>query len=206
MKKQSILLGTLLVLASGSAIAGQAVIDQLSPAASRFGQNALNPSAQASEQNASLVAWDKEFAKAKAFVLENSKNLVGSRDSDIINAMSAVEKANMDIINTIKITRGISSPDGLRTQQNQLANIQRNLRTATDKLFRANMTLANKKEAKNVITTLGRFLEQVIQSFDQAIAAKISSGRPALPPRGSNIPAPRSSSAAPGDLPPAFPS
>ncbi|HLC07411.1 MAG TPA: hypothetical protein VJJ26_04460 [Candidatus Babeliales bacterium] len=207
MKKQSIVFGALLVLTSGLyAITGQEVINQLSPAANNFGQNALNPSKSVSEQNASLVAWEKELAKAKVFVIENSKNLVGVKDSDIINAMSAVEKASMDIINITKITRGISAADGLRAQQNQLANVQRNLRTATDKLSRASMTLANKKEAKNVVTSIGRFLEQVIQAVDNVIAAKIASGRPALPPRGSNIPAPsRDLNTPPRDLPPMFP-
>lgn len=206
MRKQYFIVGTLLVLtASLSAIAGQEIINQLSPAAGRFGQSALNPSKQVSEQNASLVAWDKEFAKAKAFVVENSKNLVGIKDSDIINTMNALEKANIDIINIIKAARGISAADGLRTQQNQLANVKTNLRTATDKLSRINMTLANKKEAKGVIITIGRFLEQVIESINNAISAKIALSRPALPPRGSNIPTAPDSSPPPAYLPPAFP-
>lgn len=175
MKKSSITLSTLLIVTSSLyAITGQEVINQLSPAASRFGTNALNPTKQVTEQNASLNTWNKEFDKAKAFVIENSKNLVGIKDSDIIAAMTAVEKANMDIINSIKIIRGIGlqNKQGLNTQRSQLATIKRSLRAATDKLFVIKMTLSKKQEAKAVVLSIGRFLEQIIQGVDTMLATQ----------------------------------
>jgi len=184
MKKQCILFVSLLVMTCKLyAVTGQEVANLLSPAASKYGTNALNPRLSVVEQNASISEWNAVFPMAKVFVIDNSKNLVGVKDSDIINAMNALEKANTDLTNAVKVARGISTVDGLKKQRTILENIKKNLVAATNKLSGISMTLANKKDAKNLILTIGRVMEQMIQVIDGGITAKMDAIIPKAPSR-----------------------
>lgn len=175
MKKQYIALGTLLLIAASSlhAVTKQDILNKLTIA-----QNSLvmiNTAEMASTLPISLLdgVWTEAFSAAKAFVIDNSKNLVGMKDSDIINAMNGIEKTNMDLINTIKIIRGSSTIAGLQKQEQQLASIKKALQDATNKLSTINMTLSNKKNAKDVIMSIKKCSENIIDRMNRIVAQKI---------------------------------
>jgi hypothetical protein len=176
MKKQAIALGALVIMASSLYGATMVeVVNKLSNAAGQFGINIFNKNLPVSEQNASLDTWAAAFTMAKSFVLDNCKNLIGSRDSNITSAMTGVENANLAFINSIINIRNIADSDAnnLRAMSSKLATIKSNLKTATDKLSITSMTLSNKKNAKAVIISIGRFLEGMTDKINSIVLEKI---------------------------------
>jgi len=184
MKKQSIILTGLLIVASGLQGATLAEIqDTLNKVTSTFAAGALNKNLTTAQQNLSLNMWNDAFAKAKAFVIDNSKNLVGMKDSDITNALAGVEKGSMDFINAIKMIRGLSNPNDLQKQSNYLMTIKGNLRKATDKLAGTSMTLEKKQHAKAVVLAIESFLGKMIDGINGIVLEKMRMSAPSdLPP------------------------
>lgn len=188
MKKFSICLSILGLLSIASNIfsAENIIKQQLEPAIKNFGTGSTP-----TQQNQTFDEWGKAFSDAGVFAINNSKNLVGVKDSDIVATLKVLNDANHFIINTIKTVRGISSIAQLNEQKSLLKNKQDAIVNQTNKLNRATMTLNNKKEAKSLVLALGRYLEMIIQKADTLIQQKINNlPKPALPPRGTNIPAP----------------
>ena len=184
MKKQSIILAGSLMMASALQGATYSEIqDSLNRVAGTFAAGALNKNLSTAQQNTSLDMWNKAFAQAKTFVIDNSKNLVGMKDSDILNALAGVERGSMDFINVIKITRGLSNPNDLQKQSNTLQTIKANLRKATDKLAGTSMTLDSKKNAKAVVLAIESFLGKMIDGINGVVLEKMRTSAPTdLPP------------------------
>ncbi|HLW73415.1 MAG TPA: hypothetical protein VKR54_05195 [Candidatus Babeliales bacterium] len=196
MKKQSLILGALLVIASGIQAASlKDVMSTVITAFEGFGQNVstglvngtekftireLDLSTPMNAQNESLNEIAQAIAVAKAFAVENSKSVLGAKDADIIKAIDAVEKASMDFINSIKVIRGICSAnrstpqsqkfaDALSAQGSQLVAIKSNLTSGVGSLARATIVLPNKKNAKELILTIERLLKNKIDTVYQEV-------------------------------------
>lgn len=199
MKKQSLVLGALLVIASGIQAAnlknvmqtvttafegfGQGVSTGLSNGREEFTIRELDLSTPMNQQNESLNEIAQAIAVAKAFAIDNSKSVMGSKDADIIKAIDAVEKASMDFINSIKVIRGICSAnrstpqsqkfaDALAAQGSQLVSIKSNLTSGVGSLRRATIVLPNKKNAKELILTIERLLKDKIDTVYKEVGSR----------------------------------
>ena len=162
MKKQCIILGALLVMTTG--LQGmQALKYDLSAAASSFKMYALTKEWSDMTNNA-FTQWDTAFAKAKSFVLNNSKNLMGTEDVDLINAMRNAEQANTSLLAIINKIRGLSDLNAIEQQKTPLENLRNNIKNFMNNLNNATMMLSSKKEAKEIILKIGSELEEMITS------------------------------------------
>jgi hypothetical protein len=158
MKKQSIALAASLIVASGLSGASLSQTNNtLSYAASTFGMQTFNKNLSVAQQNASLTEWEQAFAQAKTFVIDNSKNLVGTKDPVLLEVMSNIEKINTDLINAIKVIRGTLPNAPI----SQLLGIATNAKNSTQKLYTAKFTLNNKKEASSILINIARFIEEI---------------------------------------------
>jgi len=168
MKKQILLIGVLCLGASG--LHGATVDEiarELSSAASTFGVNALNKNVSTAQQNAPLITWDKAFAQAKTFILENSKDLLRKQDPILVDAMSKVEKVNMDFINLIKIIRNTLPTAPV----SKLLIISGEAKKSVDKLYTTSFTLPGKKDASALLKSVARFIENTSKElYDMLIA------------------------------------
>jgi len=171
-------------------INSEQIKSQIDTSGTQLAKNALDRSLSIQQQNTSIDIWNNTFNVAKAFIINNSKNALGVRDSDIINGLNGLEKFNNDVINAIKITRGLSSETDLRNQRTKLASMQQNFLKSPgiNKLWTATMILNNKKQAQAVAKALGNRLELIVQSVDKLIQQKINVPAPALPPRVPSAP------------------
>lgn len=154
MKKNYILLGSLLLCIS----ALQAISDQdiakndIVKKITAVYANLFGPSKYLFDksiitiQNQNINAWNSAISDAKAFVIENSKNLVGVKDSDLINAINKVEKASMDLMNAVKISRGST-----KGQDAIFSRIEKEMTKLGDDIKKKSFNLANKKNAQWVI-------------------------------------------------------
>lgn len=124
-----------------------------------FGKDNLYKEQITSDQ---LRTWDAAIAEAKKFVIARSSNALGIKDSDLSRALSTIEAANIDLINTIKITRGsINSPAAVaqnvgtldRIKQSMI-QVQKNLNSAT---FMTNKE--DKMLAKDMLVNIALFIE-----------------------------------------------
>ncbi|HSC25498.1 MAG TPA: hypothetical protein VLB80_04770 [Candidatus Babeliales bacterium] len=174
MKKKFIMLSTLLIMASGLYGATYIeVINRLSQGSrdlenKGYGTNPKGFSPSIFNQ------WFDTFAIAKRFVIDNSKNLIGMQDSDIINAVSCLEKINMDLINIIKTIREFSTRDDFVILSYKLASINESLNKCISKLMIINMTLSNKKDAKNVVITIKKSLEEMVDRINKIVSDMIN--------------------------------
>lgn len=174
MKKQSIILGSLLMItAAMHATPMSDVMGQISTSGVMCTPDTLFNLSMA-EQNNNLGELAKATTMAKEFAINNSKNLIGSKDSDIAKAVAAIDTASMDFINSVKVTRGLSGVNDLTNQANQLAAIKKNLITATNKFGSTMMALSNKKDAKKVLMALAGVLEDLIDYTHKDILRKIN--------------------------------
>ncbi len=168
MKKQILLIGAL-----GLGVWGLhgATVDEiakeLSSAASTFGVNAFNKNVSAAEQNAPFVTWNKAFAQAKTFILENSKDLLRKQDPILLDVLSKVEKVNMDFINIIKIIRNTLPTAPV----SKLLIISGEAKKSIDKLYTTSFTLPGKKNASALLKSIARFIENTSKElYDMLIA------------------------------------
>ena len=112
--------------------------------------------------SADLQRWDNAINEAKKFVLANSSNALGMKDSDLTKALSTIEAANMDLINAIKITRGAkASPAAVKQNvaifdkiKQAMLQVQKNLNSAT---FITGKT--EKMLAKEILVSMAMFIE-----------------------------------------------
>jgi len=169
MKKQLLSLGAIVVIASGLYAASvNDVVKTLSGAASTFGMQVFNKNLSTAQQNASLIVWDKAFAQAKTFVLENSKDLLRKQDPVLLDAMAKVEKVNMDLSNTIKEIRGTLPNAPI----SRLLGISAGAKKSVEKLYTTSFTLSGKKDASALLKSVARFLEDISKQLYDVLAMK----------------------------------
>ncbi|HSC25497.1 MAG TPA: RING finger protein [Candidatus Babeliales bacterium] len=171
MKKQSIMFSGLLIIASGLyGVTANEVLQKFNISfGTVFGQGNLFDKNIAATQNQNLVRWNEAIAGAKLFVIENCKNLIGMKDSDLLNPMATIEKANVDLVNAIKITRGLSTANDLAKQKNIFAQIEMGMRTLSTQVKSKSFTLDNKKEAQRIIVAVATFVESAANKAQKDI-------------------------------------
>jgi hypothetical protein len=169
MKKHIIALSALLTIAFNAHGATlDETVKKLQNAASTFGAQTFNKSLPTNVQNSSLVAWDQSFAQAKAFVLENSKDLLRRQDPVLMDALSKVEKVNIDFINTIKIIRN-TMPNA---PVSKLLGISADAKKSVDALYKTSFTLPGKTSASSLLKSVARFIEDTSKNLYNMLVIK----------------------------------
>jgi hypothetical protein len=179
MKRQSLLLSTLLIMAPGLyAATMNDVMNQLLSA----GQLLYN-SALGARHVSTMSAWQQAFDKAKIFVTDNSKNLIGTKDSIIIASMTELEQVNRAFVNALN-TISKTLP---KAPISQLLPVAMNARKAYDKIYTASFTLGGKNDAKKVLIHLSRFLEDASKKlYDNLLVRGQMEESIPTPPRTAN--------------------
>ncbi len=179
MKKQCIALGTLLLVAASSLHA--APMETIRANLDRARNNII--AIKDAQFKNKLEEWNKAFSAARTFVIDNSKNLVGIKDADIVSAMNGIEMANVLLftavdafeykIDTSKITGKPVDKVALQNLINDLDSTKQSLQRNANKLDAVNVTLSNKKNAKLVATTIKTCLEHMIDHISNIFSEKI---------------------------------
>jgi len=169
MKKQSILLTALLLTtAITHAATMDEVLSKLSSAARSFGMQTFNKSLSTNAQNASLVTWDEAFAQAKTFISSNSKDVMGYADPVLSKSLSALNEVNMDFINTIKVIRNTLP----KAPISRLITIINNAKKSTEELYTTSFMLPGKKNARALLISVGRFIEDAAKNIYDMLAVQ----------------------------------
>jgi len=165
MKKQSIVLGALLVMTSGLWALTDA---EAQKKGSELLQSMVNGHTRAFGQNAilkgtlDLSVWNTAIAQVKTFattVINENKNFVGMKDSTLVSALEKITKAEMDLVNSIKITRNsLSSPKNLDQQITFLTKIKNDM-IAVQKTLQSSSSSVAKKEAQKILNSTAMFIE-----------------------------------------------
>ncbi len=112
--------------------------------------------------NEELNLWYSAIKEAKNFVTARSSNALGVKDKDLMNALSTIETANLDLINTIKIIRAAGkSSTALNQNKSILERIKQTMISVQKNLNNAIFVL-NKEEktvAKNILVSMAMFVE-----------------------------------------------
>lgn len=124
-----------------------------------FGKNNLFKEQIASSD---LTKWNGAITEAKKFVEENSKNQLGIKDGDLTKPLSVIIKANNDLQNALKITRGVIGSSSAVKQQvdifdrikKEMIQVQSDLRKATFILNKEQKMLA-----KEILLSMALFIE-----------------------------------------------
>lgn len=154
--KKCIIFGALLLIAPAlHAITSQEILKKFNTTfGTLFGQGYLFNKAIAPTQNQNIDMWNKAIDDTEIFVVENSKNLVGIKDTDLINAATKIKKASMDLMNAIKIARG-----SMKGQDAIFARIEKDMKNLANEIKAKTFTLSNKKEAQTIIISVATYVE-----------------------------------------------
>ncbi|HSC24719.1 MAG TPA: hypothetical protein VLB80_00680 [Candidatus Babeliales bacterium] len=174
MKKQSVLFAVLLVVVPGLYGATSIDVNSRLLQSARSLENKEYGINQV-EFNPSLFNnWFDTFAMAREFIIDNSKNLIGIKDSSIINALSHIELVNKTLFtNIVRIIRESSNLEEIKNQINRIDNLRNNLTKEIINLRKGQMTLSNKREATNVLFTLEGILNKIMTSIANAARTKL---------------------------------
>ena len=167
MKKQLITLGALLVITSGlyaltdaeAQTQGYGLLNSMVTSHTlAFGQTSILKV----KGPLSLNSWNSAISRVKAFattVINENKNFLGMRDSTLVSALEKISKAEMDLVNTIKVTRAVlSSPKDLVQQITLLTQIKNNM-IAVQKTLQSSSSSVAKNEARKILHSTAMFIE-----------------------------------------------
>ncbi|HLC07412.1 MAG TPA: hypothetical protein VJJ26_04465 [Candidatus Babeliales bacterium] len=165
MKKQIILLSSLLVLSSSlfaltDAEVKKQATDILSGMVS--GHNLAFGKDNLYKETLDLGMWNSAISRMKTLVttiINENKNLLGMRDSSLLNPLEKITKAEIDLVNNIKITRGVlQSPTNLKNQITTLQKIATDMLAVQKSLSSKHSTFA-KEEARKLLNSTAMFIE-----------------------------------------------
>ncbi len=109
-----------------------------------------------------LGMWNKAISNIKSFattIMEENKNFLGMRDSTLKDALSKIEKADIDLVNAIKVTRGVlSSPANVTKQVGILNKIKTDMLNV-QKSLKSSMSSVAKDEARKILNNTAMFIE-----------------------------------------------
>ena len=165
MKNKLMILSGLLAITSGlSALnevdakkQGNAILQALVNGHTRaFGQNAIL------KGSLDLSSWNPAISQMKAFattIINENKNLIGMRDSTLVSALEKISKAEMDLVNSIKVTRAVlNSKNDLNKQIAILTQIKNNM-IAVQSSLKSPSSSPIKKEAQQILNSSAMFIE-----------------------------------------------
>jgi hypothetical protein len=106
--------------------------------------------------------WNSAIDEVKKYVEAHSSNKLGIKDTDLINALASIEKANIDLVNTIKTIRAsLQSPDAVKQNIAILENIKNTMIQVQKKLNSA-LFILNKEEkmiTRDILVNAAMFIE-----------------------------------------------
>jgi len=109
-----------------------------------------------------LGMWNNSISKMKTFattIINENKNFLGMRDSTLVSALDKITKAEIDLVNNIKITRGVlASPTNVQKQittLNQIANEMKKVQSS----LKSSMKPIAKDEARRILNSAAMFIE-----------------------------------------------
>jgi len=109
-----------------------------------------------------LDLWNKTIAEIKSYVttiINANTNFFGMRDSTLVNGLDKITKADIDLVNCIKISHGLlKSPSELAKQAEILTKIANNM-IALQKTFTMKSSSAAKNEAQKILKNVAVFIE-----------------------------------------------
>ncbi len=109
-----------------------------------------------------LGMWNKAISNVKIFVtniMNETKNFLGMTSSTLSSALSKIIKAEMDLVNAIKITRGIVSAKGNVQSQIAIFNKIKNDMISVEKSLASSTTPVSKDEARKLLNSTAMFIE-----------------------------------------------
>lgn len=121
-----------------------------------FGQDNLY------KQAINTQPWQQVITQTKRFVsniIDENKNLLGMRDSTLVKALEKISTAEMDLVNAIKITRGVlSSPANVQKQVTIFTKIKNDM-LDVQKTLKSSSSSVAKEEARKLLNSTAMFIE-----------------------------------------------
>lgn len=109
-----------------------------------------------------LGMWNKAISNMKSFVttvINENKNFIGMKSSTLTSALDKITKTEMDLVNNIKITRGVlQSPANVQKQITILNKIKTDM-LAVQKTLAGSTTPVAKDEAQKLLRSAAMFIE-----------------------------------------------
>lgn len=109
-----------------------------------------------------LSMWNNAFSRMKTLVttiINENKNLLGMKDSTLVKALEKITKAEIDLVNNIKITRGVlKSPTNLANQITTLKKIEKEM-IDVQKSLQSKQSSVAKEEARKLLSNAALFIE-----------------------------------------------
>jgi hypothetical protein len=123
-----------------------------------------------------LGNWNQTITEIKSFVttiIDENTNFFGMRDSTLVNALDKVNKAEIDLVNSIKVSRGlIDSPAELKKQADILTKIANDM-IAVQKTLTMKSSSAIKNEGQKILKNVAVFIEVTATKAKKDISAVI---------------------------------
>ncbi|HLJ31324.1 MAG TPA: hypothetical protein VKU36_02715 [Candidatus Babeliales bacterium] len=120
--------------------------------------------------------WNRAITEIKSFVtsiINENTNFFGMRDSTLVNALDKISKAEIDLVNSIKVSRGlISSPAELKKQADILTKIANDM-IAVQKTLTMKSSSAIKNEGQKILKNVAVFIEVTATKAKKDISAAI---------------------------------
>jgi len=109
-----------------------------------------------------LGMWNKAISNMKIFVtntMNETKNFLGMTSSTLSSALSKILKAEMDLVNAIKIARGVVASKGNVQSQVAIFNRIKTDMIAVQKSLASSTTPPAKDEARKLLNSTAMFIE-----------------------------------------------
>ena len=120
--------------------------------------------------------WNRTITDIKSFVttiIDENTNFFGMRDSILVNALDKISKAEIDLLNSIKISRDlINSPTELQKQAEILAKTANNM-IAVQKTLTMKSSSAIKNEGQKILKNVAMFIEVTATKAKKDISVAI---------------------------------
>jgi hypothetical protein len=151
MKKLFLLLGITLGITAGlQAVSRGEAAQGILNAINTLNLDALDQKVSVSRQQQVVTLWDSAVTKATQFARENCKDLLKKDDPILMDAVSKVQKVNMDFTNTIKVIRGSLANAPI----SRLLQISTEAQNIANQIQAKSFTLSNKKEAQSILVLI----------------------------------------------------
>jgi len=121
-----------------------------------FGQDNLY------KQAINTQAWQQVLNQIKRFVsniIDENKNFLGMRDSTLVKALDKITATEIDLVNAIKITRGVLSSPANVQKQITIFNKIKNDMLDVQKSLKSTMSPVAKDEARKLLNSTAMFIE-----------------------------------------------
>lgn len=109
-----------------------------------------------------LGMWNKAISNMKVFttnIMKETRNFLGMTSSTLSSALDKITKAEMDLVNAIKATRGIKGARGNVQPQITIFNRIKNDMSAVQRSLSSSTTPVSKDEARKLLKSTALFIE-----------------------------------------------